>query len=208
MAEKKERLKGPQRKEQIIQAAISIMTERGLSGTTTRLIAEKVGISEPALYRYFPRKKDILLEALDEIGDRPLTILSEVGGEDEPVPQRILKLAGAYYEFVTANAGESMLFFEVLTGSRDPEIREALGRKFVSRTNLVAGMFEAGKRQGSVREDLDTKVAAWQILSLGITLVFAFVMGLEGILTKDKALLAVEELMENIVSNASAADTP
>jgi hypothetical protein len=65
-------------------------------------------------------------------------------------------------------------------------------------------MFESGKRQGTVRKDLDTMVVAWQILSLGITLVFAALMGLEDVLTRDKALLAVEEILENIVSDASA----
>jgi AcrR family transcriptional regulator len=55
---------GPERKQQIIQAAITIMAEHGLHGTTTRRIAEEVGVSEPALYKYFPGKKELLLEAL------------------------------------------------------------------------------------------------------------------------------------------------
>ena len=204
MGEKRERVSGVERREQIIQAAISIMAERGLPGTTTRLIAEKVGISEPALYKYFPGKKEIILEALEEVGNMPLAIFSEVGKEEGDVPERIRLISAAFYEYVMNHTEETMLLFEAVTGARDPEIRAVLGEKFMQYTRLISGMFESGKRQGSVREGLDTTVAAWQVLSLGITLVFAALMGLEEVLTRDKALLAVEEILENIVSDASA----
>lgn len=198
------RMTGPERKQQIIQAAISIMAEHGLSGTTTRRIAEEVGVSEPALYKYFPGKKELLLEALGEVGNRFFSTLAEAASVGDTVPDRIFNMSASFYEFVMDHPEESMLLFETVTGSRDPEIRAALSDKMLQYTNALAEMFEAGKKQGSVREDLDTTVAAWQILSLGITLIFAALTGLEDVLTRDKALLAVTEVLENIVSNASA----
>ena len=204
MVKKKERPSGPERREQIIQAAISIMAEQGLQGTTTRRIAEKVGISEPALYKYFPGKKALLLEALGEVGNRFFQTLTRAGDEKDSVPDRIFKMCASFYGFVMDHPEESMLLFEAVTGARDPEIKESLGTKMVEYTGVLADMFEKGKAQGSVRKDLDTMVAAWQILSLGITLVFAALMGLEDVLTRDKALLAVEEVLEKIVSDASA----
>lgn len=204
MAGKNGRLTGPQRKQQIIQAAITIMAEHGLQGTTTRRIAEEVGVSEPALYKYFPGKKELLLEALGEVGNRFFSTLVEAARYGDTVPERIYNMSASFYEFVMDHPEESMLLFETVTGSRDPEIRAALSDKMLQYTNALAEMFEAGKKQGSVREDLDTTVAAWQILSLGITLIFAALTGLEDVLTRDKALLAVTEVLENIVSNASA----
>ena len=204
MGEKRERISGTERREQIIQATISIMAERGLPGTTTRLIAEKVGISEPALYKYFSGKKEIILAALDEVGNMPLVIFSQMGKDEGKVPERIRLISAAFYEYVMNHTTETMLLFEAVTGARDPEIRAVLGEKFMQYTRLISEMFESGKRQGTVRKDLDTMVVSWQILSLGITLVFAALMGLEDVLTRDKALLAVEEILENIVSDASA----
>jgi len=204
MGNKKERVGGIERRKQIIQAAISTMAERGLPGTTTRLIAERVGISEPALYKYFPGKKEIVLEALEEVGNLPLAIFSEAGRGEELVPERIRLISAAFYEHVMSHAEETMLLFEAVTAARDPEIKAALGGKFMQYTRFISAMFESGKRQGTVRKDLDTMVAAWQILSLGITLVFAALMGLEDVLTRDKALLAVEEILDKVVSDASA----
>lgn len=204
MTGKRERLSGAERKDQIVQAAISIMAEHGLPATTTRRIAERVGVSEPALYKYFPAKKELLLEALGEVGNRFINTLTGAVHDGDSVPRQIYAMSGALYEFVMDHHEESMLLFETITGARDPEIRAALSEKLLAYTDLLSGMFEAGKEQGTVRKDLDTTVAAWQILSLGITLVFASLMGLSDVLTRDKALLAVTEVLENIVSDAAA----
>ncbi len=202
--EKKERLGGAERKEQIMQAAISIMAEHGLQGTTTRRIAEKVGVTEPALYKYFPGKKDLVLEALDVVGERFYEILSRGAGTEGEITERIYRMSEAYYEFVVKHPEESVLLFEAVTSAHDPDIREALGARMLDFIELLAQMFEEGKKRGVVRKDLDTAVAAWQILSLGLTLAFASLMGfLDEVLTREKALLAVREILENIVSNAS-----
>ncbi len=200
------RLSGTERRQQIVQAAISIMAEHGLPGTTTRRIAEEVGVSEPALYKYFPGKKELVLEALDEVGNRFFSSLAAAAKEGETVPDRIFNMSASFYEFVMDHPEESMLLFETVTGTRDPEIRAALGDRMLQYTEALSQMFEAGKSQGSVRADLDTTVAAWQILSLGITLVFAALTGLEDVLTRDKALLAVKEVLEKIVRGAAAGD--
>jgi len=51
-----ERLKAGERREQIIQAAVELFSRRGFRGTTTREIAEAVGISEAGLFKYFATK--------------------------------------------------------------------------------------------------------------------------------------------------------
>jgi TetR/AcrR family transcriptional regulator len=200
MPGKKERLSGVERRDQIVQAVISVMAEQGLSGTTTKRIAERAGVSEPALYRYFPGKRELVLEALDRVSNTPLQLLSALPEAEDDVLERIMKMSDAFYEFVMDHPEESMLLFEAVTGSRDEAIRTALSDKFMDYTLVMSAMFEEGKKDRLVRQDLDTAVAAWQILALGITLVFASLVGLGGVLTRDKALLAVREVLENIVS--------
>lgn len=192
-----------ERRRQIVQAALSIMKEHGLERTTTRRIAERVGVSEPALYRHFNGKREIILEALEELSRRPLQVLLEVSGEGGTVPERILRMSEAFYGFVMEHPEDALLLFEVMTGARDPDIREALGEKFLDYILVISEMFEMGKQEGSVREDLNTVVAAWQILALAVTLVHAALMGLGDVLTREKTLLAVREMLKSIVSDAA-----
>jgi len=201
LAGSRERLKGPERRDQIIEAVTSVMAEHGLPGTTTKRIAEKAGVSEPALYKYFPNKKRLLLEALERVGNTPMQILASMTDVEDNVFDQFIKMSDGFYDFFMGHSEESMLLFEVVAGSRDPEFRMAVSDKFMDYTLIMSAMFEEGKKQGYVKEDLDSTLAAWHVLALGITLVFASVMGLGSILTKEKALLAVRDILENIASN-------
>jgi AcrR family transcriptional regulator len=51
-------------REQILDAAAALFVSRGLAATTTRQIAERVGIRQASLYYYFGGKDEILLELL------------------------------------------------------------------------------------------------------------------------------------------------
>jgi AcrR family transcriptional regulator len=57
------RLKGADRRDEILNAASALYVSFGPSKTTTRQIAEAVGISQPSLYAHFPTK-EVLSHAL------------------------------------------------------------------------------------------------------------------------------------------------
>lgn len=50
---------GPERREEILDAALRLFAQYGLYGVSTRQIASAVGISQPTLYAYFPSKHDL-----------------------------------------------------------------------------------------------------------------------------------------------------
>lgn len=52
-------MKGDERREQILRAAISLFSQRGFSGTTTKEIATAAGVSEGMVFRHFAKKSDI-----------------------------------------------------------------------------------------------------------------------------------------------------
>lgn len=64
------------RQNEIIHAAILIIAEHGMAGFTTKSLAEAVGVSEPALYRHFKNKSEIIQALLMHI-DSNWDILQE-----------------------------------------------------------------------------------------------------------------------------------
>lgn len=56
------RTNGAETREQILTVALELFGERGYEATSLRDIAERLQITKAALYYYFPRKADILLE--------------------------------------------------------------------------------------------------------------------------------------------------
>jgi len=53
------------RQEEIMDQAVILIAENGIQGLTIRNLAKRIGVSEPALYRHFESKTDILLGILD-----------------------------------------------------------------------------------------------------------------------------------------------
>jgi AcrR family transcriptional regulator len=54
-----------ERQKEIIEASLEIIGESGIQALTIRNISKKVGISEPAIYRHFDNKTQILLTILE-----------------------------------------------------------------------------------------------------------------------------------------------
>lgn len=60
------RLPADERRAQILREAAHLFGTHGFKGTTTRDVAARVGITEAALYRYFPSKEAMYAAILDE----------------------------------------------------------------------------------------------------------------------------------------------
>lgn len=52
-------------REQIVDAALELLEETGIDGLTTRLIAQRLGVQQPALYWHFKNKR-ALLDAMND----------------------------------------------------------------------------------------------------------------------------------------------
>lgn len=65
--------KSVETQEKILEAAIKIFSEKGYSAATTSEIAREAQVAEGTIFRYFPKKKDLLhgivLKAIDIFGE-------------------------------------------------------------------------------------------------------------------------------------------
>jgi AcrR family transcriptional regulator len=58
--------KGIRRRQEILDRALEIFSERGYDGTSLRSIGEAIGVTHAALLHYFPSKEALLIEVLRE----------------------------------------------------------------------------------------------------------------------------------------------
>ena len=63
--------------EAILEAAAALLIEVGVERISTNLIAERAGVTVPALYRYFPNKYSVLNELGSRMMDRQNAVLEE-----------------------------------------------------------------------------------------------------------------------------------
>ena len=70
---------GSPTRSRILQIALTLMSQRGVDGTSMRDLAGAAGLNVASLYHYFPSKRDLLEAVLVEHGLFPVQAGSESG---------------------------------------------------------------------------------------------------------------------------------
>jgi AcrR family transcriptional regulator len=70
-----------QRKE-ILFKCFDLFAEKGYANVTTRQLCQEIGVSTGALYHYFPSKKVLFEQLVDEISRQDTLLLKQVAGEN------------------------------------------------------------------------------------------------------------------------------
>jgi AcrR family transcriptional regulator len=74
------RMSAEDRREQVITEAIAVFARSGYEGATTAAIAERVGVSQPYLFRLFATKKELFLAASERNMVDTLNLMRDAAG--------------------------------------------------------------------------------------------------------------------------------
>jgi AcrR family transcriptional regulator len=152
------------RKAEIVQTAIRLAGEYGPDRVTTQLLADAVGITQPAIFRHFPAKTEIW-QAVGEHITR--TLAAEKIDDGGPDPARRLK------ELVIAQLGyiartpalPAILFSRELHAENEP-LRRHFETMMTRRREGFASLARRAVETGQVRADLDPMKAAGLVLAV------------------------------------------
>ena len=132
---------------EIMEAAGQLMTESGYAALTTKRLAERMGFSEPALYRHFKNKEEILLTMLQYLARSMDERLTEVTARVSDPAERMEAMFESHFTFFTKNPHYLMAIFA--TGALDQTL--ALDKGItelmeVKRRHLLATIKEGQKK--------------------------------------------------------------
>ena len=173
---------------------MTLISEQGLAGASMGRIAEIVGISEPAIYRHFGSRREILLSALDSVSVRLISLYVPEGD----VITRLRRTSEAFYNFVMNHPEDSRVLFEFICASPTEDLRDIVQQKMLLIIAMARALVDEGVREGSLRKNLDIETTAWEIFSHGFTLNFASLLGFSGQLTKKRAMSIIDTILERI----------
>lgn len=125
-AGRKKRGEGHTRREEILQAAKELFLEQGYDNTTIRRIADRVGVSAPALYLYFPDKEQMMLALCDQTFGLLIESVGEIEKTVSDPRERIRRFGEAYLRFGLQHPDEYRLIF---LGSNVPESVRRIGHR-------------------------------------------------------------------------------
>jgi AcrR family transcriptional regulator len=108
---------------EIKQTARRVLVDQGVDGLALRAIAREMGLSAPALYRYFDSREDLVEHVVADIYDELTAVLVEVRDAAEPTSPgfRLLSVARAFRSWATTHPEEFGLLFGAATAQIHPQ---------------------------------------------------------------------------------------
>ena len=105
------RLPGPERKQQLLTVARSVLAKNGYHETTMSEIASAAGVTKPVLYQHYRSKRDLYRSVLEDIGVRLESTVVAAAVDTSTPRQRAEAGIRAYAEFVEEDRDGFQLLF-------------------------------------------------------------------------------------------------
>jgi AcrR family transcriptional regulator len=122
------RMTAEDRRESVLEAALTEFALRGLHGTSTEEIAQRAGISQPYIFRLFGTKKELFVATVERCMRETRETFERAGAGFEG--DEALKAMGQAYLELVADRTRLMGQLQAYAASDDPEVREAVRRGY------------------------------------------------------------------------------
>ena len=159
MSGRPKHLPANERRAATVEAVVDLAAEQNPSDITTTAIAQKMGLTQGALFRHFPSKDAILEAVMAWVTDRLLARVDKAA-EGAASPKAALEAVFmTHIDFVSDHPGVPRMLFGELQrpGETLPKrMAQTLIRHYGER---LRGLLEAGKARGELRADLDPDAA-------------------------------------------------
>jgi AcrR family transcriptional regulator len=144
------RPRNPRIQKAILEAAVELVLETGFKALSIDAIADRAGVGRMTVYRRWPNKAAIVMDAFVARVD-PNTLFLRAGTFEESVRLQMRTMARAF------RGKDGYLIRALLAEAQlDPELAAALHDRWtMPRRRMAVEYFEEGKRKGLLRADVD-----------------------------------------------------
>ncbi|MDD3941269.1 MAG: TetR/AcrR family transcriptional regulator [Sphaerochaetaceae bacterium] len=142
------------RQQEIIQAAMRIVTEQGTQKLTIRNVATAIGVTEPAVYRHFANKHELLASLLQSLQESILPIFRDMPVTEDSLEKILRDLLLSLFSHVEANPGFAMFVFTEEAFHADMELRPLLVEMLAKITKSIQRLFHQLQASGKCRGDM------------------------------------------------------
>lgn len=119
------RLPAGERREQIIDKAVTVFARSGYHGASMNDVAEAAGVTKPVLYQHFASKQDLYLALIDDVGKRMIDAIGKAtAGATDGRTQTELGFR-AYFRWVADDHDGFLLLFST-QANRDAAATKAI----------------------------------------------------------------------------------
>lgn len=147
------------RQREIVAAVLALARERGPDAITTQAIAERIGVTQGAIFRHFADKEAIWLAVFSWVrASLGAVFAAAVAKADSPLA-KIEQAFLAHVAFIAGNPGVPRVMFHELQYPGDSPVRAEVRAMITEYRKGLALLFRQAKAAGELPADLDVMLA-------------------------------------------------
>lgn len=140
----------PSRRDNIILAAIDIISENGMRGLSTKAIAAKQGISESILYKHFKSIDEVLVAVIEYFSQFDTMILNTVRKKEIPYKKKIMEYVKSYVEFYESYPAVASILLNYDMLMHHDYTRDKTIEVIHTRTDFITTTYQKGQQEGEI----------------------------------------------------------
>lgn len=138
------------RREEVLEAAVSLFSRKGYHATTVRDIAELVGMQSGSLYAHIASKEDLLYAIVMEAADRFMAAIAPIAESGEPAGEKLRQAMAAHIRVVASSPAAATVFLHEWK-ALSPERRAAVADRRAAYEGQLARIIHDGVASGEFR---------------------------------------------------------
>ncbi len=146
-----------ERQTQIIETSIEIISQKGIQGLTIKNLSKKIGISEPAIYRHFDSKTEILVTILNNFKEMATFLGGLMKDNNSSAAEKIEFMFSRIIDVFS----ETPSLISVIFSEEIFKNEEILKKKIVEimdmNEEIIEQIIQKGQNKGEVRTDINYK---------------------------------------------------
>jgi len=144
------------RQQEIIDVSISLIADKGIQSLTIKNISQTIGISEPAIYRHFKNKFEILMTILDSFEIIASDVLNSEEIKDLNSLDKIEFFLFDRYKRCAENPKLAKLMFAEENFQDDKLLAKKVLEIMHAHKSEMHEIITAGQTLGEIRDDIET----------------------------------------------------
>lgn len=149
---------------EIIEAATQLIGSGGLQSLTTKTLAAEMGFSEPALYRHFSDKNEILKSVLIYYKEKLREGLTDVMHNDMTGREKVKAMIDFQFNHFTKHPAVIMVIFSETSFQYNNQLSVLVSEIVRKKSAMVSDIIESGQQEGCIRSDIAPDQLATMIM--------------------------------------------
>jgi len=154
------------RKAEIICATLRLADKLGPERLTTEAVANAVGLSQPGIFRHFPKKQDLWEAVAAHVGTMMEARWAKAQNPDAAPMRQIRALIVAQLQLIHSTPAIPAILFSRELHTKNKGLRNAFYSLLNRFHQVIARLATCARDAGELRDDLDPEDAAFLIVGL------------------------------------------